>query len=179
MSVPEYTVESKPDYLAVGATVDRAVENGFPDGAYVARALGLVDHPGLDLDALAAIVERTGTDKYSPGKPPVGDFGDYDFDFHGSRFVIQGGRVLPDPGDTVASFFGDIAFHFCEHAPIDRGYPVRIDLLLVYDETQLQRGTKKAAHLPGVLPRFERHLYKFANRAQPGDALIGLVKILR
>ena len=33
VSVPEYTVESKPDYLAVGAKVDRAVEKGFPDGA--------------------------------------------------------------------------------------------------------------------------------------------------
>ena len=65
----------------------------LPDSEYVARAVGIDDHSGLDLDELAAIVERTGTDKYARGRPSVaeGDFADYDFDFHGSRLSIRNG----------------------------------------------------------------------------------------
>lgn len=178
VSIPEYTVQRQPDYVGVGAKVDECVEAHFPDGEYVARAIGLDDHPGMHIDELVEIIETTGTDKYSSDRESVGDFADYDFDIHGSRFEIREGRILPQ-AEVVPSFFGDFVYHFFEHAPIDRGYPVRIDLLLIYDRTGLAPGAKKEPHLPGVPARFERHLYKFTNSERPGAALVGLVKILR
>ena len=86
---------------------------------------------------------------------------------------------MPDPDAVVPSFFGDIAYHFFEHAPIDRGYRVRIDLLLIYDAAMLIPGTKRTPKLAGVEPRFERHLYRFPDGERRSEALVGLVKILR
>lgn len=64
INAPEYRIDSKPDYMAVGTKVDRLIGSSFEDGKYVVRAIGSSDHPGKDLVDLAAIILKSGTDKY-------------------------------------------------------------------------------------------------------------------
>ena len=40
VSVPEYTVSKRPDYLKIGKKVDEAIESNFTDQKFVYRAIG-------------------------------------------------------------------------------------------------------------------------------------------
>ena len=53
--LPDYNFNRKLDYSKLGKTVDKIIEKNFPDGKYILRAIGSVDHPHLTLDKLADI----------------------------------------------------------------------------------------------------------------------------
>lgn len=140
--VPEYTIEEKPDYVKIGKKVDAFIEQNFEDGKYVIRAIGHQDHPDLSLNELIDVIVEIGTDKYDEGKKSLFDdeFLMYEYDFHAGFVEIKNGKLLENSNDDYPTCFGDIIYHFYEHAPIDRGYAVRVDLLLVYDFDKLERG---------------------------------------
>src|SRR5205085_11197029 len=73
ISLPGYTVEQEPDFLAIGARRDPLIEAHFPDKWIAIRGIGLVDHPGWSLDDLAATIRELGTDKYDPQRKGVHD----------------------------------------------------------------------------------------------------------
>ena len=176
--LPEYTITSKPDYLAVGKKVDAAIAS-LPDGTYLLRAIGSGEHSGVSLEQLADIVVTTGTDKYDPERKAVAqeEFSGYDYDIQAGTLVIHDGQLqLTD--EKIPTVFGDIVYHFYEHAPIDRGHPVRIDLLLIYDASQLRRARKRGARAQGVRRGLAQYLYTFKNPHDKRSALRAIVKIL-
>lgn len=179
--VPEYTLNSRPDYIAIGKKVDKEIAKNFDDGVYVARAIGKDDHTHLSLDQLVDLIVETGTDKYDPQRRSVvhEEFSAYDYDFQADKFGIKDSKMVFDDLETSHTLFGDIVSNFYENAPIDRGYPVRIDLLLLYDAKQLQPAPKSNLKIAGVNPKFEKYLYRFRNRNNKKAALVGIVKILR
>ncbi|MFA5308706.1 MAG: hypothetical protein WC370_04370 [Dehalococcoidales bacterium] len=181
VTVPEYTVEKKPDYVTIGRKVDAAIERSFSDRKYIYRAIGMDDHPNLTLDKLAAIIMETGTDKYDPDRKGVchDQFSVYDYDIQAGSFEIKNSRIVIEPTDTYPTLFGDTIYDFYENAPQDRGYPVRIDLLVFYDTNKLELAKLTNPKAPGVSPRLEKYLYKFRDRKNKKDALLGIVKILR
>jgi hypothetical protein len=73
ISLPEYTVEDEPDFLAIGARLDPLIEAYFPDRWIAIRGIGLIDHPGWSLDDLVATIRELGTDKYDPERKGVHD----------------------------------------------------------------------------------------------------------
>lgn len=180
ISVPEYTIESKPDYMRIGRKVDRLIGSTFGDGRYVMRAIGSSDHADKTPDQLTNIILELGTDKYDSDRPEVAykDFRGYDHDFHGGYFEIQGEDVVSSGEQVYPSVFGDIVYHFYEHAPIDRGYPVRIDILLVYHADHLERAVLVDRTTPRQRSSLETHLYKFKNKDKRREALAGIVRIL-
>ena len=138
ISAPEYKIDSKPDYMAVGTKIDRLIGSSFEDGKYVVRAIGSSDHPGKSLDEVAEIILKLGTDKYDPDRKEVGDFSAYNHHFQGSSFEIAKGKLAGDERKVYVSVFGDIVYHFYEYTPFDRGYPVRIDILMIYHADKLE-----------------------------------------
>ena len=84
-----------------------------------------------------------------------------------------------DPADSYPSLIGDTVHDFYANAPLDRGYPVRIDLLIIYDSRQFELARKFSPQSIGVGSRLEKYLYRFKDRSHKKDALIGVVKILR
>lgn len=66
---------------------------------------------------------------------------------------------------------------FCKRDPLDRGYPVRIDLLIVYDSRQFELARKFSPQSIGVDSRLEKYLYRFKDKSHKKDALIGVVKL--
>jgi len=181
VAVPEYAVSRKPEYLKIGRLVDEAIEANFQDGRYMYRALSVDDHPGLTLDGLVSVILQVGWDKYDPARKSVchEQFSVYDYDIQAGSFEIRDAKIVVLPTDTYPTMFGDTAYDFYENAPQDRGYPVRIDLLVLYDSDKLELARLKNPELEGVNLGLAKYLYKFKDRANKKDALLGIVKILR
>jgi hypothetical protein len=179
--VPEYTVAVKPDYLKIGKKVDEAIVKHFKNGKYVYRAIGLDDHPGKTLDELVSIILASGTDKYDPARKSVchEQFCVYDYDIQAGSFEIRNSKIVIELTDRFPTLFGDTVHDFYEHAPLDRGYPVRIDLLALYDPDKMELAKLIASGSPRVSPELEKYLYKFKDRSNKKDALLGIVKVLR
>ncbi|MDD2889954.1 MAG: hypothetical protein PHE49_04855 [bacterium] len=66
ISLPEYTIDKKPDYMVIGPKVDRIIEENFNNHQLAIRGIGMVDHPEYNLDELVEIIYKLGTDKYDP-----------------------------------------------------------------------------------------------------------------
>lgn len=62
---------------------------------------------------------------------------------------------------------------------LDRGYRVRIDVLIIYDASKLVRAKKIDPKAECARPELEECLYKFKDPEHKQDALAGIVKILR
>lgn len=167
--LPGYHIDSEPDYT-LGEQVDRVIREHFDLNRIIIRAVSSADHPGRSLDELTEIVRERGTDRYDPDRKGVlyEQFEPYHPDFHGGPFGV---------GEGSSSFFGGVMRHFFEDAPADRGYPLRIDLLLVYDREQLERADKADPGRPRVRPRLESFLFRFKFPERKMEALLGLIKI--
>jgi len=181
VSVPEYTVDIKPDYLKIGGKVDVAIEQNFSDGKYIYRAIGIDDHPSLTLDELVETILELGTDKYDPERKSVGheQYSVYDYDIQAGSFEIRDSKIVIEPTDTYPTLFGDTIYDFYENAPQDRGHPVRIDLLVFYDVKKLELAKSRNPESKGIEPRLSKYLYRFKDRNHKNDALLGMVKIIR
>ncbi len=180
ISAPEYTADRKPDYMAVGSRVDALIGSTFEDGQYVVRSIGSSDHPDKTLDQLSEIILASGTDKYDASRTEVAheEFQGYDHDFQGGLVEISDGRVVVDEAAMYPSMFGDIIHHFHEYTLLDRGYAVRIDLLLIYHADRVEPARLVDATAPRVREDLEKYLYRFKNPSRKAGALAGVVRIL-
>lgn len=180
VSVPEYNLESHPDYVSVGKKVDAEIVKNFSDGKYVYRAIGLDDHPELALDEFVEIVKESGTDKYDPERKEVcfDEFCMYDHDMQAGCFEIKDGEIIEE-GLEYPTMFGDTVKKFHENVLLDRGHRVRIDVLLMYDLNKMEKAKKIDESAESSRPELVDCLYKFKDPENKKDALVGIVKILR
>lgn len=169
ISIPEYTIDTQPDYRAIGDKLDKVLEENFNDKEVAIRALSTMDHSQFTLDELARVIVDKGTDKYDPNRKGVEGFEDYDVDFQAGFGTV--GKDLKGEG-------ADIIQKFYENTLLDRGYRLRIDLLLIYNLNQLTKA-EKHTEKEGVHSRLEPYLFKFKNPENKPQALIGIVKILK
>jgi hypothetical protein len=172
LDVPEYSVESQPNYKAVGQKIDDALEENFMGRDVAVRALGLIDHPQFTLDQLVQVILEKGTDKYDPNRKGVEheSFEPYKPDFQ-AGFCSIGKNHFGEGADTIQKFY--------ENVLLDRGYRLRVDLLLVYDLNQLVRAEKVDKEKPSVDSRLEQYLFRFKDPDHKPEALLGIIKILR
>ena len=179
--LPEYHIKEKPDYVKLGKKVDKVIEKSLPDGKYIVRAIGSDDHKGITLNKLAKIILDTGTDKYDPSRKAVAhdEFSGYDYDIQAGTIEIKNGNLVIPKGYKYPTEFGDVIWHFYEHTPHDRGYAVRIDLLLIYNPKHLKKARKFHPRGRSVRRGLNNYLYKFKDPDNKKDALVGIVKILR
>jgi len=173
VSIPEYSVGSQPNYNTIGAKIDNVLEVNF-EGEYLERALSLTDHPKYNLEQLTEIIIRTGTDKYDPNRKGVAyeEFEPYEHD-------LQAGTIRIVDGKLEEPFGAGLIKLFYENVLLDRGYRLRIDLVLLYDPKQMVRAEKIDITKPSVSPNLEQYLWKFKNPKSKQEALRGIIKILR
>jgi hypothetical protein len=181
ISLPEYSIKSRPNYIKVGKKVDRVIFRNFQDGKYILRAISLDEHKKLSLEKMVSIILEKGTDKYDPKRKDVGhdELSGYDYDIQAGRFEIKNARLIIPKSYKYKTEFGDMVWHFYEHAPFDRGYSVRIDILTIYDPKKLVRAKKLGPKAQKVRKGLNIYLYKFKNPHNKRSALLGIVKILR
>jgi hypothetical protein len=180
IALPGYTIKKKPDYTALGRKVDKVIEGNFSDGEYVVRAIGSSDHPNLSLQRLIQTITRKGTDKYDTKRKGVchEEFSGYDYDIQAGKIRIQNGHLVIPNSYKYPTEFGDTMWHFYEHTMLDRGYAVRIDLLLIYDPKGLRRARKAHPKARSVRKGLNQYLYKFVDQKRKKDSLLGIVRIL-
>jgi len=174
-----YDMNKKLNYLALGQIVDKKIENNLPDGKYILRAIGSQDHPKFTLDHLVSKILELGTDKYDPKRKGVchEEFRSYDYDIQAGTCEIKNSRLVIDPNSTIQSEFGDIIYHFCEHVLKDRGYAVKIDILLFYDPRFLSIATHNNNNGKKVDENLASYLYKFKDKTKKPQALKAIVII--
>ena len=179
--VPEYHLDKKPNYVKVGKKVDEEIEGKIPNGKYVYRALGKDDHPNLSLNEFVAKILELGTDKYDPKRKEVcsEEFCIYDHDIHAGTFEIKDGKIVLDDSYEYPSMFGDTVKKFYENVLLDRGFKVRIDVLIIYDADKLVKAKKVDQNAERLRPQLEECLFKFRDPKNKKDALVAIVKILR
>lgn len=173
ISIPEYTIDKQPDYAEIGAKIDKAIADNF-EGSFLLRALSITDHPQYSLDELANIIVTTGTDKYDPNRKGVAheEFEAYKPDLQAGEVVVQNGKLLSE------SFSEDIK-RFYENVLLDRGYRLRIDLLVLYDPKQMVQAEKTDHNKPSTASHLEQYLWRFKDQDNKPKALVGLIKILQ
>lgn len=173
ISIPEYIVDTQPDYKAIGEKIDKAIADNF-DGNFLLRALSITDHPKYTLDEFVDIILKTGTDKYDPDRKGVAhdEFEPYKPDIQAGEIVIKNGKIIGE------SFAEDIR-RFYENTLLDRGYRLRIDLLVLYDPRQMVQAEKVDHAKPRTQPHLEQYLWRFKDVDNKPKALVGVIKILK
>ena len=173
ISIPEYKIDKQPDYVAVGSQIDKAVQENF-EGTFLVRELSMIDHPQYTLDQMADIILKTGTDKYDPSRKGVA----YE-EFEPYKPDLQAGEVIIKDGKIVGESFSEDIRRFNENTLIDRGYQLRIDLVVIYDPKQMVQAEKLDYTKPGTEPHLEQYLWRFKDPERKSDAVMGIVKILK
>jgi predicted PhzF superfamily epimerase YddE/YHI9 len=168
IALPEYKANTKPDYLAVGSKLDRLLEEHFAGQDIVLRCIGSQDHPGKTLNELAEIIIKTGTDKYDPVRTGQGynvgtDQGKH-IDFFGTPVKVHVGTDI---------FTLELLDDFYNGSLGDRGYAIRIDIVIVYDASKLTR----VEHLYGDDVE-ESDGFVFKEPGHKPSAVLGVLKIL-
>lgn len=174
LPLPEYTLESKPDYNAIGPQIDRFIVERFAGHRIALRGVFLDDHPQLSRAELAAIILELGTDRYDPDRPGMHHewYASVGVELHVVTFKVTDRlEALEDENYQAApSPMGEFIMDFFESALTEpgRGYSMRIDLLLVFDLDRLV-----------ALPPEEPRGYAFKDPDRKPEALLGLIHVLR
>jgi hypothetical protein len=173
ISIPEYTVNTQPDYATIGTKIDKAIEENF-EGVFLERALSITDHPQYNLEQLVDIIVKTGTDKYDPNRKGVSyeEFEPYNNNLQAGSIEIQKGKLSEPYGAGLIKLF-------YENVLLDRGYRLRIDIILLYDPKQMIQAEKVDNTKPGTQPDLEQYLWRFRDPDHKPKALLGIIKILR
>lgn len=176
IALPEYRAEPDTDWQAVGRKLDRLIEAHF-QGRIAIRGIGLVDHPGRSLEDLVAIVLENGTDRYDPAREGLyyEPCDPSNTAIYVGPHVVDGSlRSLRSKHADLPSAMAKTVSLFYSGALADRGYPVRLDLLMIYDLDLLDVFPPDAE-----LPPEECCCFTFKNPDRKCGALLGLIKILR
>lgn len=165
ISIPEYRLAEKPDYQAIGRKLNDAIRSHFPEERNAIRCLGAADHPNQTLDSLIETIQRLGTDRYDPNREGVLH------DFYKGRGIdlfalaydpVNGAEIM---AETIENFY--------EGALQDRGYRVKLDVVLIYDLSQLE-------FVPVDYGNGDmgRDAFRFKDPANKAKALLGIIKIV-
>ena len=173
LSLPDYTIDRVPDYVTIGRRLDRYIETQFPGRRIALRGISLTDHPGKTLDELAAIILKIGTDRYDPQRRGIHHdyYAPFKIDLHAVPCVVADRLRGLDEGDYAAapSVMAEFIEDAYASALAERGYALRIDLLLIYDLDQLEPVFIDGAHSLA---------FRFRRPEQKQAALLGLISIL-
>ena len=165
LSIPEYTIHEKPDYKKIGDKIDSSIKKHFLGKKVCIRALGSQDHHFSQEELIQKIIMQ-GTDRYDLDK----------------KSFWHEWKVYKNKGIDLFACFKKITkdFHFMhevigdfyEGALADRGYSVRIDILLFYDPEKLEM-------IPIIYAEDDvgEDAWKFKFPEQKREALLGIIKV--
>jgi len=178
ISLPDYGVEQEPESAALGLRLDAVIAGRFPERRLAVRGIGLIDHPGWSAQELIETLRARGTDRYDPARRGIhADFyADYAIDLFATPCEVRGGRLISRNDPAVPSVMGQLLSDFFHGAITDRGYPIRLDLLLIYDREQLTE-VDCSALWPDQAPEPESSAFAFRDPGRKTDALLGIVHL--
>ncbi len=167
VNLPKYNVDTEPDHKAIGKPVDNLLKEHFMGQKVLIRGIGSMEHPDKSADEVIEIIKTTGTDRYDSKR--IGDrytnVGDKYFDLCALR------RTISDRSEI----FWQLSWSFYSSPLKERGYPVRVDILTIYDPKQLKAVTYSPI---GHKDRIMRDGFVFKNPGNKAAAILGIIKII-
>lgn len=168
VEIPEYQVNTEPDYKAVGALVDAELKKHFAGQMVGLRALGSQEHSDKTIEELVEIIKHSGTDRYDPERG--GDRYDNIEGKHIDLFLLR--RKITEK----SKIFWQFVWSFYESPLRVRGYSVRVDILVVYDLSKLK--AVRTSHTHEGRPITKRDGYVFRDPTHKAQAILAIIKIL-
>jgi hypothetical protein len=165
VKVPAYTIDIEPDHKAIGKPVDDLLKEHFMGQTILIRGLGSMEHKGKSVDDLIEIIKRDGTDRYDPNRS-----GDRYANIHGKHIDLYALRRTISPRSEI---FWQLSWSFYQSPLKTRGYPVKVDILVIYDPNHL----KAVVHQPEGHPFIKRDGFVFRNPENKAGAVLGIIKI--
>jgi hypothetical protein len=163
--IPEYTVDQGPDHKAIGQKVDEVLKQHFMGQTVLIRGLGSQEHPGKSVDELIEIIKTTGTDRYDPKRQ-----GDRYANDQGKHIDLFALRRTISPRSKI---FWQLSWSFYQSPLKERGYPVRVDILVIYDPAAF----KSVLYQPTGRPHVKRDGLVFRNPDDKAAAILGIIKL--
>lgn len=187
ISIPEYNLEEGQDFGAVGKKLDNIIKEHYPDQWVAVRGISLKDHPDKSADWLVQTIQEYGTDRYDPERKGVHNDLDKEFgiDLHAVPMMYDEDMICPHySGERCksGSAIGELLNDCHGGAIVDRGYPLRIDMLLLYDLKKLQPAQliwteEGPTHTKESISPKETCTFRFKDRNNKKDALLGIIRI--
>lgn len=163
--LPEYRVDEKPNSYSVGRKVDAFLKGHFMNHEIVLRGVGTADHKDKTAGELITIILETGTDRCDPGRK--GDRYENIENRHIDFFALNL-EVTPE-ADMTAHMFES----FYSWPLKTRGYPVRVDILTLYNPAHIECVTH--TYKDG---RIKNDGFVFKNRKNAHKAVRAVIKLL-
>lgn len=164
VNLPEYKVDTEPNHKVIGKIVDDCLREHFLGQTVVVRGLSSDEHQ-KSVDELIEIIKRSGTDRYDPER--VGDRYENIKDKHIDLFAFR--RKIT----KRTQLFKDLSWGFYHGAIAIHGKPVRLDILTIYDASQL----KAVVHQYEGRTDTKRDGFVFRNPSDKVGALKAVIKI--
>ncbi len=130
IELPQYQADQEPDHKAIGKIVDNELKKHFFGQSILVRGVASSEHPDKSIDELIDIIKRTGTDRYQPAR--VGDRYENIEGKHIDLFAV------PQTMTSGSEVFHVLVWGFYHSAIAIHGYPVRIDIVTIYDAEQME-----------------------------------------
>lgn len=165
VKVPQYTVDAEPDHKTIGKLVDEVIKEYFDGNTIIVRGISSAAHPDLSVEGLIQVIKDQGTDRYDPAR-----VGDRYENIKGKQIDLFAFRRKVTPRMEL---FKDISWGFYHGAKAIHGAPVRIDLLTIYDASQL----KAVVHQYEGRDDIKRDGFVFKNPDNKAASLLGIIKI--
>lgn len=165
INLPQYTVESEPDAKAIGKIVDDELKKRFMGKAVLVRGVASSEHTGKSIDELIDVIKKTGTDRYDAKRKGdrYGNVENKHIDLFAFSLTV----------DDDSEIFDRIVWGFYHSAKEIHGYPMRIDVVTIYDAAQMHQ----------VFHRYEGREdikddgFAFKNPDNKQAALLGIIRI--
>jgi hypothetical protein len=166
VKVPEYTVDSRPDYEKIGSKIDIVVKKHFLGRKVAIRCLSSQEHKGKTVNDLVKIIRKIGTDRYDQKRSgeKYENVDNKQIDFFALDFTIK------EKGEYMRQFIESFYTY-----PIQDGKkPVRIDVAILYDRAKLRRVTHRYEGRIDI----KKDGFVFKDPKNKPAALLGIIKIL-
>jgi hypothetical protein len=164
--VPQYGVDTEPDHKTIGMPVDDVLREHFMGQTILIRGLGSMEHSGKSADDVIEIIKRDGTDRYDPERT-----GDRYANVQSKHIDLYALKRTISPRSKI---FWQLSWSFYQSPLKTRGYPVKVDILVIYDPKQL----KAVVHKPTGHPNVKRDGFVFIEPNKKPNAIKAIIKIL-
>jgi hypothetical protein len=167
IAIPKVYEENKPDFAKIGAKIDGCLKRHFLGKAVAVRVLSSQEHKGKSVDDLIGIIKRLGHDRYDPKRN--GDRYENLDNKHIDLFALD--FTVDKNGEYFAQFIEPFYYW-----PIsDRGYPVRLDIAIIYDRSKLSVVEHR---YEGRENELKKDGFVFRDPDHKPEAILGIIKIL-
>jgi len=166
LPLPHYNVRAEPDYKSIGRLLDDELKKHFMGKKILLRGIGSQQHPNKTADEVIEIIKQTGTDHYDPER--IGDRYENIENKHIDLFAFSA-KITPD-----LELAWQVIYGFYHSAIAVHGSPVRIDILTIYDASQLT----EVAHQYEDRDDIKRDGFVFNDPMNKQATVLGVIKII-